>query len=69
MENLSKEDLLDEVISMFERSKGDYTLSALNLDTRKFRNRLLQSELMPVWAVEECVAKLHDFLLDFREVK
>lgn len=68
MEKLTKSEILEEAIMLLTKSKGDYPLNDLNLDIRRFRNKLLKSEIMPAWEVEETVAKLHDFLLDFRNV-
>jgi uncharacterized protein with von Willebrand factor type A (vWA) domain len=64
--DMSKEDLLDEVIVILEKLKTDYSLNDLNLDVRRFRNKLLRSGLMQEWKIEETVSHLHDFLLDFQ---
>jgi hypothetical protein len=65
METITKTDLLDDVIVMLEKLKLEYSLNELNLDVRRFRNKLLRSGVIPEWKVEETVANLHDFLLDF----
>lgn len=69
MEKLSKREVLDEAIKLIEKVKDPYPLMDLNLDVRRFRNKILSAEIMPAWEVEECVARLHDFLLDFNNVQ
>ncbi|HYF70312.1 MAG TPA: hypothetical protein VD884_19370 [Ohtaekwangia sp.] len=69
MEKLSKREVLDEAIRLIEKVKDPYPMMDLNLDVRRFRNKILAAEIMPAWEVEECVARLHDFLLDFNNVQ
>lgn len=69
IDKLSKENLLDEAIRLLEKAKGEYGMGDLNLDVRRFRNKLMDAEIMPGYEVEECVARLHDFLLDFRNIE
>jgi hypothetical protein len=69
MEKLTKNELLDEAIELMTRLKSPLPGTELNLEVRRFRNKLKQAEIMPDWQVDECVARLHDFLLDFNDLQ
>ncbi len=69
MMKFSKEELIDEAVALVTSLKKPIQATELNLEVRRFRNKLKESELMPEWQVDECVARLHDFLLDFNDLK